>query len=64
MPQATDADTDADYGGADDANLVLDYGQSLGGVGPRGSGRFGYRPRRSCQLAYDWVNTVKLKLFV
>ena len=32
MPRATDADTDADYGGADDANLVLDYGQRLGGL--------------------------------
>ena len=32
MPRTTDADTDADYGGADDANLVLDYGQRLGGL--------------------------------
>ena len=32
MPRATDADTDADYGGADDANLVFDYGQRLGGL--------------------------------
>ena len=32
MPRATDADTDADYGGADDADPVLDYGQRLGGL--------------------------------
>ena len=32
MPRATDADTDVDYGGADDADPVLDYGQRLGGL--------------------------------
>ena len=32
MPWAIDADIDADYGGADDADLVLDYGQRLGGL--------------------------------
>ena len=25
------------------------------GVGPRGSGRFCYRPWRSCQSGYNWV---------